>query len=137
MMQGRTNKKEPGAIDVHVGNRIRLRRLALDWSQTKLGEAIDVTFQQVQKYEKGLNRVGASRLQRAAEVMGVPVAYFFDGAPAAQTGGDLEEAAFSSEEMLHFLSTEEGVALNRAFLRLSDARVRRKIVALVKALADT
>jgi transcriptional regulator with XRE-family HTH domain len=137
MMQGRTNKKEPGAIDVHVGNRIRLRRLALDWSQTKLGEAIDVTFQQVQKYEKGLNRVGASRLQRAAEVMGVPVAYFFEGAPAAQTGGELEEAAFSSDEMLQFLSTEEGVALNRAFLRLSDARVRRKIVALVKALADT
>ncbi|WP_026616631.1 helix-turn-helix domain-containing protein [Ensifer aridi] len=136
-MQGRTNKKEPGAIDVHVGNRIRLRRLALDWSQTKLGEAIDVTFQQVQKYEKGLNRVGASRLQRAAEAMGVPVAYFFEGAPAPQTDGELNEAAFSSEEMLQFLSTEEGVALNRAFLTLRDARLRRKIVALVKALANT
>ncbi|PDT53318.1 MULTISPECIES: helix-turn-helix transcriptional regulator [Sinorhizobium] len=137
-MQARPNKKEPRAIDIHVGNRIRLRRLALDWSQTKLGEALDVSFQQVQKYEKGLNRVGASRLQRAAEVLSVPVSYFFEGGPESTNGLEHNGAAVtSSDEMLQFLATEEGVALNRAFARLSDPQVRRKIVALVKALAPT
>ncbi|APG88177.1 helix-turn-helix domain-containing protein [Sinorhizobium americanum] len=137
-MQARPNKKEPRAIDIHVGNRIRLRRLALDWSQTKLGEALDVSFQQVQKYEKGLNRVGASRLQRAAEVLSVPVSYFFEGGPESTNAAEHNGAAVtSSDEMLQFLATEEGVALNRAFARLNDPQVRRKIVALVKALAPT
>lgn len=133
----RPNKKEPRAIDIHVGNRIRLRRLALDWSQTKLGEALDVSFQQVQKYEKGLNRVGASRLQRAAEVLSVSVSYFFEGGAETSGGGEQNAAVTSSDEMLQFLATEEGVALNRAFARLSDPQVRRKIVALVKALAPS
>jgi transcriptional regulator with XRE-family HTH domain len=136
-MQGRPNKKEPRAIDIHVGNRIRLRRLALDWSQTKLGEALDVSFQQVQKYEKGLNRVGASRLQRAAEVLGVTISYFFEGGPEGTKDAQQNPAIASSDEMLQFLATEEGVALNRAFARLSDAQVRRRIVALVKALAPS
>ncbi|GEC34606.1 Cro/Cl family transcriptional regulator [Sinorhizobium fredii USDA 205] len=136
-MQVRPNKKEPRAIDIHVGNRIRLRRLALDWSQTKLGEALDVSFQQVQKYEKGLNRVGASRLQRAAEVLSVSVSYFFEGGPETSNGGEQNAAVTSSDEMLQFLATEEGVALNRAFARLNDPQVRRKIVALVKALAPS
>ncbi|AFL50032.1 transcriptional regulator with XRE-family HTH domain [Sinorhizobium fredii] len=136
-MQARPNKKEPRAIDIHVGNRIRLRRLALDWSQTKLGEALDVSFQQVQKYEKGLNRVGASRLQRAAEVLSVSVSYFFEGGPESLNGSEQNAAVTSSDEMLQFLATEEGVALNRAFARLSDPQVRRKIVALVKALVAT
>lgn len=134
-MRERTNKKGPSAIDAHVGNRIRLRRLALDWSQTKLGEALDVTFQQVQKYEKGINRMGASRLQRAAEVMGVTVSYFFEGAPSMPQGANNDGAALSSDEMLQFLATEEGMALNRAFLRVPDMQVRRKIVALTKSLA--
>jgi transcriptional regulator with XRE-family HTH domain len=109
----------------------------LDWSQTKLGEALDVSFQQVQKYEKGLNRVGASRLQRAAEVLSVSVSYFFEGGPESLNGSEQNAAVTSSDEMLQFLATEEGVALNRAFARLSDPQVRRKIVALVKALVAT
>ncbi|OAP39867.1 Cro/Cl family transcriptional regulator [Sinorhizobium glycinis] len=136
-MQVRPNKKEPRAIDIHVGNRIRLRRLALDWSQTRLGEALDVSFQQVQKYEKGLNRVGASRLQRAAEVLNVSVSYFFEGGPESSNGSEQNAAVTSSDEMLQFLATEEGVALNRAFARLSDPQVRRRIVALVKALVPS
>lgn len=131
------NKKQPNPIDIHVGSRIRLRRTMLGMSQEKLGEALGITFQQVQKYEKGTNRVGASRLQNIAAILGVPVAFFFEDAPGdtvdAAQGGVNES---SSTYVVNFLSSAEGLQLNRAFVKISDARVRRRIIDLVRALAD-
>jgi len=126
-------KKTPDPVDKHVGARVRMRRMLVGMSQEKLGEALGLTFQQVQKYEKGSNRIGASRLQQISTVLNVPVDFFFEGAPfAAQTPG-LSDTG--SSYMVEFLSTPEGIQLNRAFNRISDAAVRRKIVDLVVALA--
>ena len=130
------NKKQPNPIDIHVGGRIRLRRTMLGMSQEKLGEQLGITFQQVQKYEKGTNRVGASRLQNIAAILGVPVAFFFEDAP-----GDTGDAAAdglsenSSTYVVNFLSSSEGLQLNRAFVKISDPKVRRRIIDLVKAIA--
>lgn len=125
--------KKPNPIDIHVGGRVRLRRMMLGMSQEKLGEQLGITFQQIQKYEKGTNRIGASRLQNIAAVLSVPVGFFFDGAP-----GPGEIAAPDSKSgsyVVDFLSSSEGLQLNRAFVRISDARVRRRVVDLVRALA--
>lgn len=130
------NKKKPNPIDIHVGSRIRLRRTMLGMSQEKLGESLGITFQQIQKYEKGTNRVGASRLQNISSILNVPVSFFFEDAPGdhadATTG--LAEAT-SSNYVVDFLSSSEGLQLNRAFVRITDPKVRRKLVDLVKALA--
>ena len=129
-------KKTPNPIDVHVGSRIRLRRNMISMSQEKLGEALGITFQQIQKYEKGTNRVGASRLQQISQVLGVPVAFFFEDAPGdAPAGAEMAESN-SSAYVVDFLSSAEGLQLNRSFARISDAKVRRKIVELVRTLAD-
>ena len=129
-------KKTPNPIDVHVGSRIRLRRNMISMSQEKLGEALGITFQQIQKYEKGTNRVGASRLQQISQVLGVPVAFFFEDAPGETPAhGEMAEAN-SSAYVVDFLSSAEGLQLNRSFARISDAKVRRKIVELVRTLAD-
>ncbi len=130
------NKKKPNPIDVHVGSRVRLRRTMLGMSQEKLGEALGITFQQIQKYEKGTNRVGASRLQNISTILNVPVSFFFEDAPADVSGGQPGMAeANSSNYVVDFLSSSEGLQLNRSFVKISDAKVRRKIVDLVKALA--
>jgi transcriptional regulator with XRE-family HTH domain len=130
------NKKQPNPIDIHVGSRIRLRRTMLGMSQEKLGEALGITFQQVQKYEKGTNRVGASRLQNIAAILGVPVSFFFEDAPGEN--GETSATGMSensSAYVVNFLSSSEGLQLNRAFVKISDPRVRRRIIDLVKALA--
>ena len=128
--------KAPNPIDKHVGARVRMRRLMVGMSQGKLGEALDVTFQQVQKYEKGANRIGASRLQQLARVLEVPPSFFFEGAPA----GDGVVTGFaepdSSSYMVDFLSTNEGLQLNRAFAAIKDPKVRKKILDLVQSLAS-
>jgi transcriptional regulator with XRE-family HTH domain len=129
------SKKSPNPIDIHVGSRVRLRRMMLGMSQEKLGEALGITFQQIQKYEKGTNRVGASRLQHIATVLKVPVSFFFEDAP-----GTPEEASGFAEQQPHsyvvdFLSSSEGLSLNKAFVRIKDGRVRRRIVDLVQSLA--
>ena len=131
------NKKKPNPIDIHVGSRVRLRRNMLGMSQEKLGEALGITFQQIQKYEKGTNRVGASRLQAISTVLNVPVSFFFEDAPgvAALTGGMSE--ASSTSFVVDFLNSAEGLQLNRAFAKISDPKVRRKIIDLVKALAGS
>lgn len=130
------NKKKPNPIDIHVGSRIRLRRTMLGMSQEKLGESLGITFQQIQKYEKGTNRVGASRLQNISSILNVPVSFFFEDAPGdhSSTPGGLEEAS-SSNYVVDFLSSSEGLQLNRAFVKIADPRVRRRIVDLVKTLA--
>jgi transcriptional regulator with XRE-family HTH domain len=126
-------KKAPNPIDRHVGSRVRMRRMMLRMSQEKLGELLALTFQQVQKYEKGTNRIGASRLQQIAQILQVPVSFFFEGAPgeAAAQNDEAPAPDFVSE----FLSSADGLALSRAFMRLKDAKLRRRIVELVEQIA--
>lgn len=129
--------RKPNPIDAHVGTRVRLRRMLLGMSQEKLGEHLGLTFQQVQKYEKGVNRIGASRLFDLARVLGVPVQFFYDEAPAELM--DATPAPGFSERpaesyVIEFLSTREGLELNKAFVKIADARVRRSVVELVRAL---
>ena len=134
-------KKAPNPIDKHVGSRVRMRRVLLGMSQEKLGEALSLTFQQVQKYEKGTNRIGASRLQQISKTLNVPPAYFFDGAPSFEDGqavpGNATAAEDGSAYVVDFLSTTEGLLLNRGFARIQDPKVRKRIVDLVTALAGT
>ncbi len=136
-MTSKENKKKPNPTDVHVGSRVRLRRNMLGMSQEKLGESLGITFQQIQKYEKGANRVGASRLQAIAQVLGVPVAFFFENAPGLEPetlSGFAEEPINSAA--FDFCTSAEGLQLNRAFVRISDPKVRRQIIELVKSLSD-
>ncbi len=135
-MVAKENKKKPNPTDVHVGSRIRLRRNMLGMSQEKLGENLGITFQQIQKYEKGTNRVGASRLQAISEVLGVPVSFLFEDAPGHETSarGFAEDATLGY--VYEFCSSAEGLQLNRAFVNITDTKVRRKIIELVKALAN-
>ncbi|MEC9343694.1 MAG: helix-turn-helix domain-containing protein [Pseudomonadota bacterium] len=132
-----SEKKKPNPIDVHVGSRVRLRRTMLGMSQEKLGENLGITFQQIQKYEKGANRVGASRLQEIARVLSTPVSFFFEDAPGGENvpSGGFGEAE-SSNYVVDFLSSSEGLQLNRAFVKIKDAKVRRKIVEMVRAIAN-
>jgi transcriptional regulator with XRE-family HTH domain len=125
-------KKIPNPIDKHVGSRVRMRRLIVNLSQEKLGEKLGLTFQQVQKYEKGMNRIGASRLQHIAEILSVPVSFFFEGSPATVTGLSEND---QPPLMNDFLATSEGLQLNKAFLKIKDQRVRRRVVELVSAMA--
>ena len=129
-------KKMPNPTDKHVGSRVRMRRMMLGMSQEKLGDALSLTFQQVQKYEKGTNRIGASRLQQIAHFLQVPVAFFFEGAPelpAHSLGGavDAPSPAYVSD----FLATTDGLALTKAFMRIKDPKLRRRIVDLVSQIA--
>jgi transcriptional regulator with XRE-family HTH domain len=127
-------KKSPNPIDRHVGSRVRMRRMLVGISQEKLGEALGLTFQQVQKYEKGTNRIGASRLQHIGKVLGVTVDFFFEGSPQPdQPGGGFSDVSSTSYQA-DFLSTSEGVQLMKAFVRIKDGKVRRRLVDLVAAL---
>ncbi|MBZ9796670.1 helix-turn-helix domain-containing protein [Mesorhizobium sp. ES1-4] len=131
------NKKKPNPIDIHVGSRVRLRRNMLGMSQEKLGENLGITFQQIQKYEKGTNRVGASRLQAIASILGVPVAFFFEDAPGHEPTANRGFAEDSSMAFaVEFCGSPEGLQLNRAFVKIADVKVRRRIIDLVKSLAE-
>src|ERR1700727_2036825 len=130
-------KKAPSPIDKHVGSRVRMRRMMLSMSQEKLGDALGLTFQQVQKYEKGTNRIGASRLQQISHVLQVPVEFFFEGGPSAQMGsrGEGMSDAPSPAYVSDFLATSDGLALTKAFMRIEDPKLRRRIVDLVEQIA--
>lgn len=135
-MSDKDNKKTPNPTDIHVGSRIRLRRNMLGMSQEKLGENLGITFQQIQKYEKGTNRVGASRLQAIASIFHVPVGFFFEGLPGQEPAGAKGFAEDPSTSLaIEFSSSAEGLQLNRAFVRIADPKVRRKIIDLVKTLS--
>src|SRR6266511_3316683 len=126
-------KKVPKPTDQYVGSRVRARRMTLGMSQEKLGDALGLTFQQVQKYEKGTNRIGASRLHHIAHILRVPIAFLFEGAvPAQQT---LAAEGPSFEYVSDFTASTEGLALTKAFLRL-DRDLKRRIVNLVEEIAD-
>ncbi len=130
------NRKAPNPIDVHVGSRVRLRRVLIGMSQEKLGEQLGITFQQVQKYEKGTNRIGSSRLFRIAQILGVPVSFFFEDIPGQGTADQGFGETRSERYVVDFISSAEGLQLNKAFLRISDPKVRRKVVELVQAVSD-
>ena len=124
-------KKPPNPIDVHVGSRVRARRQVLGMSQEKLGNALGLTFQQVQKYEKGTNRVGASRLQHLARILQVSIGHFFEGAPGQlKAKGNAPSSAFVSD----FVTSTEGLTLAKAFTQIKDAKVRHHIVKLVSEI---
>ena len=131
-------KKSPNPTDRHVGARVRMRRMMLSMSQGKLGDALGLTFQQVQKYEKGANRIGASRLQHIASILQVPVPFFFEGAPnvpgyhAPPGMAESPSPAYVSE----FLSTSDGLSLTKSFMRIKNAKLRRRIVDLVEQIAE-
>ena len=131
--------RRPNPIDVHVGSRVRFRRMLLGMSQEKLGEKLGLTFQQVQKYEKGINRIGASRLFDLAQVLGVSVQFFYEEAPS-QEGHSSPPQGFAENpdehSIVEFLRSRDGLELNRAFVRISDVKARRAIVDLVRSLAN-
>jgi len=127
--------KAPNPIDKYVGSRVRMRRIMLGMSQEKLGEALGLTFQQIQKYEKGTNRVGASRIQQISEILQVPVSFLFEGGPTSNSGDGFGEGT-SPTYVSDFLATSEGLALTRAFTRIADAKLRRSIVDLVEQIAE-
>jgi transcriptional regulator with XRE-family HTH domain len=128
-------KKAPNLTDQHIGKRVRMRRLMLAMSQEKLADALGVTYQQVQKNEKGTNRIGASRLQQLSEILQVPVAFFFEGAPNALAPHDSNESGLSMAEIDDFVSHQDGLRLIGAFMRIDNAAVRRRIVMLVQEIA--
>ena len=129
-------KKAPNPTDKHVGARVRMRRMMLGMSQEKLGDALGLTFQQVQKYEKGANRIGASRLQQIAHILQVPVSFFFEGAPSAPGAHhDGMSEAPSPAYVSDFLATSDGLALTKAFMNIKSAKLRRRIVDLVEQMA--
>ena len=116
---------EPGAHAPHDAS----------MSQEKLGDALGLTFQQVQKYEKGTNRIGASRLQQISHILQVPVAFFFEGAPSAGTDPATDDRSAVAGLVSDFLATSDGLALTKAFMRIKDAKLRRRIVDLVEQIA--
>ena len=128
-------KKTPNPTDQYVGSRVRMRRLMLGMSQGKLGDALAITFQQVQKYEKGSNRIGASRLQHIAQILQVPVSFFFEGGPATSGKPTGQQSAPSPSYVSTFLASADGLALVKAFMALKDAKLRRSLVLLVKEIA--
>ena len=125
-------RKSPNPVDVHVGSRVRMQRMLIGMSQEKLCEAPSLTFQQVQKYEKGTNRIGASRLYEIGAVLGVPIEYFFDG---LENGALKGAAGLRGAVDVGVLSTAEGIQLNSAFFAIPDPKLRRRILDLIRALA--
>ncbi len=119
-------RKAVDPTDRYVGARLRMRRKMLGVSQQELGRALGLTFQQIQKYESGANRIGASRLQHIAQVLQVPIGFFFDGIAL-----DVQDGSSSSEGVATFLSTGEGLALAKAFSRVRSAPLRRSIIEMV------
>ncbi|MCD2173645.1 helix-turn-helix domain-containing protein [Rhizobium sp. C4] len=127
-------QKKSTPIDQHVGSRIRLRRMTVGMSQEKLGDCLGVTFQQVQKYEKGVNRVGASRLQRISEVLNAPISFFFEEAPATF---DHQLEVRERDSLSKVLASKEFLSLTNSFSAIRDPKIRQKIIDLVDALAAT
>ncbi len=134
-MQSKHAARSPNPVDIHVGTRVRLRRQVLKMSQEKLGDQLGVTFQQVQKYERGANRVGASRLWRMAEVLEVPVNFFFEG-----LGDHMPIGGFAEDEqrpiVYDFINSSDGVALALAVSKIKSKPVRRRILELARSLSE-
>jgi transcriptional regulator with XRE-family HTH domain len=134
-------KRSMNPIDAHVGARVRLRRMLIGMSQEKLGEMLGVTFQQIQKYEKGANRIGASRLYEVSRILDVPVQFFFDDLPDDGDRPIARPHGFSENGgepfVMDFVSSSEGLSLNRAYTGIKDGKIRRGILDLVRSIAGT
>jgi transcriptional regulator with XRE-family HTH domain len=128
--------KKPNPVDVHVGTRLRARRRELGMSQEDLGAAVGITFQQIQKYEKGANRVSASRLQQFSDIMKVPVASWFEHVPSANPRKALSETV-SIDEISTFLAAPDGQAFAKALMRIKNLPLRKSVCALVEQLAES
>ena len=125
-------KKQANPIDIQVGNRVRIRRMLIGMSQERLGDLLGLTFQQVQKYEKGVNRIGAGRLFEVSRILNVPVDFFYEGVnDAAQGANEIDGAP-----VMDFVSSGEGLQLSLAFMKIKDAKVRKRVLDLVKSLAE-
>jgi transcriptional regulator with XRE-family HTH domain len=128
-------KKQANPIDAQVGNRVRIRRMLIGMSQERLGDLLGLTFQQVQKYEKGVNRIGAGRLYEVAKILGVPIDFFYEGVAAARN----DKSGFSeagAPPVMEFVSSGEGLQLSLAFMKIKDPKVRKRVLDLVKSLAE-
>jgi transcriptional regulator with XRE-family HTH domain len=123
--------KKANPIDAQVGNRVRIRRMLMGMSQERLGDTLGLTFQQIQKYEKGINRIGAGRLFEIARILGVPIDYFYDGVSAAA-----EEPGEGTPPVMEFVSSGEGLQLSLAFMKIRDPKVRKRVLDLVKSLSE-
>jgi transcriptional regulator with XRE-family HTH domain len=130
------SRRPASAVDQYVGNRIRVQRQILKMSQQAIGKKLDITFQQVQKYEKGSNRVSVGRLHQICEVLKVPLSFMFEGGPAGSFDSMEAKKAPTADFINDFLATREGIELVKAFKRIQDAELRRRIVKLVTAMAD-
>jgi len=132
------DEKKPHPIDTHVGGRVRLRRTMLGMSQDKLADSLGLTFQQIQKYEKGVNRIGASRVFEISRVLGVPIQFFYDDydADTGRSYGFAEAGPDDGAAMMELLSTPEGVQLCKHFASIRDPKIRKRVLELVKSLSD-
>jgi len=130
-------KKQANPIDAQVGSRVRIRRMLIGMSQERLGDLLGLTFQQVQKYEKGVNRIGAGRLYEVSRILGVPIDFFYEGVVAmAGEGRGFSENESSSPPVMEFVSSGEGLHLSLAFMKIKDPKVRKRVLDLVKSLAE-
>ena len=127
-------KKQANPIDAQVGNRVRIRRMLIGMSQEKLGDLLGLTFQQVQKYEKGVNRIGAGRLYEVSRILGVPIDFFYEGVAAAPDRR--LRRIRSAPPVMEFVSSGEGLQLSLAFMKIKDPKVRKRVLDLVKSLAE-
>ncbi len=132
MFEKRVPKKQVNPIDIQVGNRVRIRRMLIGMSQERLGDLLGLTFQQVQKYEKGVNRIGAGRLFEVSRILNVPVDFFYEGVNAIPAGASEAESA----PVMEFVSSGEGLQLSLAFMKIRDTKVRKRVLDLVKSLAE-
>ena len=129
-------KKQANPVDIQVGNRVRIRRMLIGMSQERLGELLGLTFQQVQKYEKGVNRIGAGRLFDVSRILGVPIDYFYEGVGAQLAGQDGFAEDGGAPPVMEFVSSGEGLQLSLAFMKIKDSKVRKRVLDLVKSLAE-
>jgi transcriptional regulator with XRE-family HTH domain len=129
-------KKQANPVDPQIGNRVKLRRMLIGMSQERLGELLGLTFQQVQKYEKGVNRIGGGRLWDISRILGVKIDYFYEDVLANVTGPRGFSENDASSPVMEFLSTGEGLQLSVSFMRIKDAKVRKRVLDLVKSLSE-
>ena len=129
-------KKQANPIDVQVGNRVRIRRMLIGMSQERLGDLLGLTFQQVQKYEKGANRIGAGRLFEVARILNVPIDFFYEGVENRLAGQPGMAEPESAPPVMAFVSSGEGLQLSLAFMKIKDPKVRKRVLDLVKSLAE-
>ena len=129
-------RKQVNPIDIQVGNRVRIRRMLIGMSQERLGDLLGLTFQQVQKYEKGVNRIGAGRLFEVARILNVPIDFFYEGVGAQLAGQPGMSEPEAAPPVMEFVSSGEGLQLSLAFMKIKDAKVRKRVLDLVKSLAE-